>query len=280
VNALCQKSDLILAVGTTFSEAMTLGYGDHVIPAGARIIQIDIDPREIGKIYPVHTKIAGDAKKTLRELIDQLKKIGIQKAKPSSRIETLGKEKKTWREEVAKRGSASNGRINVWHLCHALHSIQDDDTLIVGAGGTGGRFVANSKIHHSGDFRAIGNALTTAIGLKFALPSKQVVCVSGDGSFMLEMQEIGTAVAQHLPMVILVVNNGAYGNMKRDQIKHWGGRVIGTDLYLPDLCAIGAAFGANAERVEKPSDIVPAIQRGMAAGKPALLDVICPIEGI
>jgi acetolactate synthase-1/2/3 large subunit len=280
VNQMCLESDLILAVGTTFSEAVTLGYGNRVVRSGARIIQIDIDPGEIGKIYPVHLRIVGDAKEALRGIIAGLREVGAKKSGSSPRAEALAREKKTWRDEIASRGARSDGPINLWHLCHALHSIAGDDTLIVGGSGTGSRLVATDKIHHSGDFRAIGNALTTAIGLKLALPSKRIVSVSGDGSFMLEMQEIGTAVAQRLPLVLLVINNGAYGNMKRDQIKHWGGRVIGTDLHLPDLCAVARAFGAAAERVESPSDLQPAIRRGMAAGRPALLDVACPIEGI
>lgn len=280
VNAACLKSDLILAVGTTFSEALTLEYKNRVIPAGAKIIQIDIDPQEIGKIYPVHLQIIGDARQVVRELIAHLKRMELKKPSSSPRMETITREKKAWRDEIAKRGSALNGPINVWHLCHALHSIAGPDTFIVGGGGTGGRLVANSKVHHSGDFRAIGNSLSTAIGLKFAFPSKQIVCVTGDGSFMLEMQEIGTAMAQRLPLVVIVINNGAYGNMKRDQIKHWGGRVIGTDLYVPDLCILASAFGAHAERVEKPSDLAPAIKKALTLDRLALLDVACPIEGI
>jgi acetolactate synthase-1/2/3 large subunit len=279
-NEGCLKSDLILAVGTTFSEAVTLGYQNTVIPAGAKIIQIDIDPGEIGKIYPVHLRIVGDAKKVLRGLVDDLKKMDREEPHSSSRIEALAREKKAWREEIARRASATNGPINVWHLCHALHSILGEDTLIVGGSGTGNRLVARAKVHHSGDFRAIGNTLSTAIGIKLSCPSKRVVCVSGDGSFMLEMQEIATAMAARIPLLVMVLNNGAYGNMKRDQIKHWGGRVIGTDLYLPDFSAIGAAFGTHAERVEKPSRLALAIQEGLAAEKPALLDVVCPIEGI
>jgi acetolactate synthase-1/2/3 large subunit len=68
--------------------------------------------------------------------------------------------------------------------------------------------------------------------------------------------------------------------MKRDQIKNYNGRVIGTELYLPDLCALAGAFGAHAERVERPAQLIPAIKKALAAEGPVLLDVRCPIEGI
>jgi len=104
--------------------------------------------------------------------------------------------------------------------------------------------------------------------------------VTGDGSFMLETQEMAAAAAWKLPISIIVVRNSAYGNMKRDQIRHWGGRVIGTDLRLPDLCALAAAYGVEAQRVERPVELSPAIKRSLALGRPSLLDVVCPIEGI
>ncbi len=107
-----------------------------------------------------------------------------------------------------------------------------------------------------------------------------MACVSGDGSFMLESQELATAAAFKLPITIIVVRNDAYGNMKRDQVKHYGGRVIGTDLHLPDLCALAGSYGIESERVAQPKALLPAIKRALALRKPVLLDVICPIEGI
>jgi acetolactate synthase-1/2/3 large subunit len=97
---------------------------------------------------------------------------------------------------------------------------------------------------------------------------------------MLEMQELSTAMTLKLPIVFVVIHNSAYGNMKRDQVRHYDKRVIGTDLNLPDLCALASSFGAHAERVEKPGDLVPAIKTALKAERPALLDVICPIEGL
>ncbi len=282
-NKACMESDLILAVGTTFSEALTLGYGNRVIPRAAKIIQVDVDPIEIGKIYPVKIGIPGDAKAVLGEMISRLNKKMGSKRTTSRRMERIAREKGEWREEMARRAQPVDAPVNQWHLYGALREAIHKDTVVVGEGGTQEllrRFIASSKVYQSGDFRAIGHGLPTAMGLKFAFPERQVVCVSGDGSFMMEMQELATLAALNIPIAIIIVHNSAYGNMKRDQLKRYGGRVIGTDLYLPDLCALASSFGLPAERVEKPPELLGAMKKVMAAGKPALLDVWCPIEEV
>jgi acetolactate synthase-1/2/3 large subunit len=118
------------------------------------------------------------------------------------------------------------------------------------------------------------------MGVGLACADRPVACVTGDGSFMLETQEMATAAAWNVPISIIVIRNGAYGNMKRDQIRHWGGRVIGTDLPLPDFCVLAAAYGIEAQRVERPPELPVAMKRALSLGKPSLLDVVCPIEGI
>jgi len=279
--AFALESDCVLAVGTTFSEALTLGYGNKVLPEGAPIIQIDDDPGEIGKIYRVRHSLVGDAKVVLRGLIDLLQR--AERKKNSARLERLAREKSAWRDQLAAREYNAGGPIDQWHVYRALQETADEKTIVVGAGGTTElirRFIARSYAYHSGDFRAIGSGLATSIGLAFAFPGRPVACVTGDGSFMLETQELATAAREKLPIAIIVVRNEAYGNMKRDQIRHWGGRIIGTDLNLPDLCALAASYGVDAQRVERPPELRAAVERALRLGKPSLLEAVCPIEGI
>jgi acetolactate synthase-1/2/3 large subunit len=281
-NPFCLESDLILAVGVTFSEGLTLGFGDKVIRPGTKIIQVDADPRELGKIYPAHLLILGDAKATLRGLIEQLRKARVQK-KNLSRLDKLREEKNNWREKIFAYAREDQGPITQWHVYRALKEALGEDEVVVGAGGTAElmqRFVAPAYAYHSGEMRAIGFGLSTSIGLSLAFPSRPVVCVTGDGSFMLENQELATAAALKLPISIIVIRNDAYGNMKRDQIKHHGGRVIGTDLYLPNLSALAGSYDIEAERVAEPRALLPAVKRALSLRKPILLDVVCPIEGI
>ena len=275
------ESDCVLAVGTTFSEALTLGYGHKVLPDGAPIVQIDDDASEIGKIYPVRHAVVGDAKLGLRGLIDALKR--VERRKNPARLERLAREKRAWRDKLAAREYGANDPIDQWHIYHALQETADEKTIVVGAGGTTElirRFITPAYAYHSGDFRAIGAGLATSIGLALASPGRPVACVTGDGSFMLETQELATAAREKLPISLIVVRNEAYGNMKRDQIRHWGGRVIGTDLNLPDLCALAAAYGVDSLTIERPPELRAAIARSLALGEPSLLEVICPIEGL
>src|SRR5215467_7225788 len=145
-NSFCLDSDVILAVGSTFSEGLTLGYGDEVIPARAKIIQIDTDRRELGKIYPVHLGIAGDAKAALRGLIARL-----EKSRPHStnrsRLDRLSREKAVWQGKIFANAYEGPGPINEWHVYRALKEALGEDGIVVGAGGTAElirRFVAPS----------------------------------------------------------------------------------------------------------------------------------------
>ena len=109
-NRFCHESDLIIAVGTTFSEGLTLGFGDKVIPEGAKIIHIDTDPRELGKIYGTYLPILGDARAVLTGLIARLTKAGAQK-KNLLRLDQLREEKNIWREKILAYTDQSQGPI-------------------------------------------------------------------------------------------------------------------------------------------------------------------------
>ena len=130
------------------------------------------------------------------------------------------------------------------------------------------------------DFRAIGHGLASSIGMQYALPGRQVVCITGDGSFMMELQELATLARTGFPITVIVVHNSAYGNMKRDQMRHYDGRVIGTELLIPDLPRLASSFGVHGEQLTKPAELEPAMRRAFSSGKAAVLDVICPIEGL
>lgn len=279
-----QEADVILAVGTTFSEAMTRGYGHRVIPEGARIIQIDLDPAEIGKSYPVQVSIVGDALQALTALQDALRQRPQQHgAERQARMERIRREKAEWFAELARRGSTTEGPITHAHIVHAVQQVVQKDAVLIAAGCTGeivSHAIATAPVYESGDFRAIGHGLASGIGIKLAVPERQVITMTGDGSFMMELSELATARRTGLPLVVLVVNNSAYGGMKRDQIRNYGGRIIGTELCLPKFQQLAESFGIFGRRVERPAELEPALQAAMGAGGPALIDVVCPVQGI
>ena len=219
------ESDLILALGTTFSEGTTLRFSQEAIPERAKIIQIDIDPQELGRNYPTQLSIQADAKAALRAIID-----GIKNKTPSAqttagrrRAQEIQEAKQAWladrKEKVASQGITKDSVLTTLN-----ELLKGNETLV--ASGMTGEVVRNidacMPIIHAGEFRAIGTALATSLGVKLGLPDARVVCITGDGSFMMEQQELATARLHNIPVLVLVLRNNAYGGMKRDQIKNHG----------------------------------------------------------
>ena len=118
---------------------------------------------------------------------------------------------------------------------------------------------------------AMGYGLPAAIAAKLVHPERQVVCIAGDGDVLMSIQELATAVQAGAAIVVLVVDNGMYGTIRMHQERHYPGRVSGTDLANPDFVALAESFGCHAERVQRTEDAGAALERALAAGRPALL---------
>jgi acetolactate synthase I/II/III large subunit len=113
--------------------------------------------------------------------------------------------------------------------------------------------------------------LPSAIAAKLVHPERDVVCIAGDGDFLMSVPELATAVQHEAPVVVLVVDNGMYGTIRMHQERHYPGRPSGTDLRNPDFAALARSFGAHGERVERSEDVPAALDRALRAGVPAVL---------
>jgi acetolactate synthase-1/2/3 large subunit len=127
---------------------------------------------------------------------------------------------------------------------------------------------------------AMGYGVPAAVAAKLVHPERIVVCFTGDGDFLMNGQELATAVQYWLPIVVLVVNNGMYGTIRMHQERHHPGRVHGTGLINPDFGALARAFGAYGEVVERTEDFAPAFERALEEGRPALLELRVDPEAI
>jgi acetolactate synthase I/II/III large subunit len=266
------ESDLILALGTTFSEGTTLGFGHRVIPAQAKIIQIDIDPEELGRNYPTHLSMQADVKTALRAIIDRIKSQGHRAGTDSRRVQEIRNAKQAWQSD---QGTANTGMTKDFVL-KTLNKMLTGKEIFITAGMTGDllrNIDASSAVIHAGEFRAIGTALATSLGVKLGRPEARVVCVTGDGSFMMEQQELATARLHNIPVLVIVLRNNAYGGMKRDQVEHYGGRVIGTDLFVPDLARLAELFGAQGLTITRPEEIKAVLQKALASDDFVVVDV-------
>jgi acetolactate synthase-1/2/3 large subunit len=266
------ESDLILALGTTFSEGTTLGFGHRVIPEKAKIIQIDIDPEELGRNYPAHLSMQADVKTALRSIIDGIKSRKTRGATETHRADEIRDAREAWRSDqrALNRGMTKDSVLST------LNELLTGNETFVTAGMTGDllrNLDPASPVIHAGEFRAIGTAFATSLGVKLGLPQARVVCVTGDGSFMMEQQELATARLHNIPVLVIVLRNNAYGGMKRDQIEHYGGRVIGTDLFVPDLARLAELFDAKGFTVTRPEEVRPVFQKALASDEFVVIDV-------
>jgi acetolactate synthase-1/2/3 large subunit len=270
------ESDVILALGTTFSEGTTLGFGHRVIPENAKIIQIDLDPEELGRNYRSQLSIQADVKTALRAIIQDIKskRPRTMPADGNRRVQEIQEAKQAWKNELDKK--TANEGLTYDSVLKTLNELLSGKETLVTAGMTGDllrNIDASFPIIHAGEFRAIGTAFATSLGVKLGLPERRVVCVTGDGSFMMEQQELATARLHNIPVLVIVLRNNAYGGMKRDQVKNYSGRVIGTELFVPDLARLAELFGAKGYSITRPEEVRPVLERSLEADDFAVVDV-------
>jgi acetolactate synthase I/II/III large subunit len=161
-------------------------------------------------------------------------------------------------------------------VMRALNDLLKGNEILTTSGMTGDTLRgidAVNPIIHAGEFRAIGTALATAFGVKIGRPDARVICVTGDGSFMMEQQELATARYHNIPVMVLILRNNAYGGMKRDQMKSYGGRIIGTQLFIPDLAKLAELYGAKGYSVTQKEQLAPVFKETLANDEFVIIDV-------
>ncbi len=276
-----QDADAILALGAPFTEFTTLRFEHQVIPKNARIVQIDVDPVDMGKIYPLEMGMVGDIKSILAALTRKIKE-GMTGSRPwreNPRVKEFLQQKAAWESEVEPLRAAVDVPIRPYRLMNDLRKALPRDALVVGqSGSTHGWFeYAFESLTHTldiGSWHPMGSEYCETLGAKLAQPDRTAVCILGDGSLMMTLSEIATAVKYNIPVLTVVRHNDIFGNMRHTQIHRFGGRFLGTDLPIPNLAHIAREFGAYSERVVEPDQIIPAVERALQSGKPAVLEMM------
>ncbi len=288
-NALASTADVLLSVGNRFTDWSASSYRKGVtfaIPP-SKLIQLDIDPREIGKNYPVEIPLVGDAKAGVADLLAALGPAGgpaLYRATPYfAEIERLRRE---WLEQVeVKSGSDATPMTMARAVREVQRATREDAIVVTGAGLPQGmvkqRWVTRQPRTHltSGGFSTMGFTLPAAIGAQLAKPDRQVLAVCGDGDFLQTMQELQAAVLAATPVCVVVLDNSGWISIKGGQQTFFG-RTAWTDfttpdgsIYSPDFAAIGRAFGIHAEAPAAPDEVAPAVARALASGGPSLVHV-------
>ncbi len=284
-NRAVHEADLVLFVGSHTGSQVT---NEWMTPAaGTRIVQIDIDPSELGRNYPVEVGIQGDAKAALRRLIDA-SQVGDGRAGWVERTRNLVQE---WQLAVAARATSDAVPIIPDRLCTELTAVLDaNSVLVVDTGHAGIWTAAMIDLNHPGQkllrcAGSLGWGLPAAIGAQLALPDRPVICFIGDGGIWYHLGEIETAVRCKVPVTVVVNNNSGYIQDKGgDDIAY--AKVPGTDsselwrFNDTNFAAIAENMGALGIRVEKPGEIRGAIEQALASGRTAVVDVATdPADG-
>lgn len=285
-NALSSSADVILSVGCRFVDWSASSWRKGVtfaIPP-TKLIQLEIDEREIGKNYPVDVPLVADARAGLRDLLDAL-----GGGEPSTAYgDEIARLRAAWADQVEVKSGSDAAPMTMARAVREVQAATRADAIVVtGAGLPQGmvkqRWVTREPRTHitSGGFSTMGFTLPAAIGAQLARPDAHVLAVCGDGDFLQTMQELSTAAILGVPVCTVVLDNSGWISIKGGQEAHFGRSTV-TDFvrdgrpYSPDFEAIGRAFGIHAERATEPSGVRAAVERALASGGPSLVHV--PVE--
>ena len=277
-NLALTESDLIIAAGARFSDRVT-GRLDEFAPH-ADVIHIDIDPAEIGKVRAVQIPIVGDLAGVLAGISEQLAKHG---ARPHTEewLATIER----WRERhpvYCPDLADDPGEIVPERAMKCLSRLLDPrESIVVTDVGQHQMWAAQfidrelpRTFLTSGGLGTMGFGLPAAIGAALGRPGKQVVCISGDGSFQMNEQEMATAVVQGTPVKVLVMDNRCLGMVHQWQKLFYGERYAATLMdAVPDFVQLARAYGWEGACVERPEEVPAALERMLASEGPYLLDM-------
>src|SRR3954447_10326370 len=274
-NWAMDEADLIVAIGARFDDRVTGAIDEFA--KGAKIIHIDIDASEIGKIVEVDIPIVGDAQLALAALTRAYEKLDADER----RLEGWWRRIRGWQSDQPERGpEPDDGCADPEATLDAL-SAALGDAIVTTDVGQHQMWAANRlqfenprKWITSGGLGTMGFGLPAALGAAAAAPGTPVVCVSGEGSFLMNVQELATAVEERLPVKILLLDNACLGMVRQQQDMFWNGRRSAVDLGAsPDWELLARAFGMSVRSIGDTEDVADALAETLAEDGPALLHV-------
>ena len=270
-------ADVVILAGTPLDFRMKFG---RAIPADARIVQLDLDETLIGQNRAAEVGLVGNLGANFEALLELFKSSGVS-VDASAHLAALAAREAELDEARNAELNSDEVPIDPLRLCREIADAVTDDMIVIGDGGD---IVAQAskviRVPRRGTWMDPGPLGTLGVGMPFALaaqkahPSKRVLIVYGDGSFGLNGFEFDTAVRFGLPIVGVVGNDAAWGQMLRPQASLYGqDRVVATELNFTRYDKVVEAMGGHGEHVTEPGQIAPALQRAFDSGLPALVNV-------
>ncbi len=276
-NHAMDKADLIVAIGARFDDRIT-GKLSEFAPH-AKVIHIDIDPAEISKNVGAHIPIVGDVKQVLPKLTREYRALQTD----SSRLDSWWSQLDSWRDQHPLRyAPGENGEIKPQYMIEALHRATAGDAIVTSDVGQHQMWTAQyygfekpRRWINSGGLGTMGFGLPAAIGAKVACPEETVVCVAGDGSLIMNIQELATCVTEGIAVKVFLMNNGYMGMVRQWQELFWDRRYSAVDMGFdsPDWVKLAEAFGATGLRCDNADDLEATMVKALETDGPVLVDV-------
>jgi acetolactate synthase-1/2/3 large subunit len=285
-NMAMTESDLLIALGVRFDDRVTgrlAAFAPH-----AKVIHVDIDPAEVGKIRTPEVPIVGDVKRVLGKLNKLLAENPAAPSEPLAAARRAWWRKvRTWKEEHPLQPSTSDSEIKPQHLMAEIDRISQGQAIVCSDVGQHQmwaaqliRFNEPRLWLNSGGLGSMGFGLPSAVGAQFARPDKLVFALVGDGGFQMSIPELGTISSNGLPIKIIVMNNGYLGMVRQWQELFYNNRMSGVTLEnFPDAEKLAGAYGFKGRTIDKPWELGPALDEAVKEPGPYLLNVkVTPFE--
>jgi acetolactate synthase-1/2/3 large subunit len=253
-------ADVVLAVGTRLAVAG--------LQAAQPVIQVDVDPEEIGRNHPKTVGLVGDARATLEALLERLRR---EPPRPTRRVE-----RERVRAAVAAVAREAEPPAAILRSLRA--GIPEDAIVVPDMTQVGYHTRPFWPVYHPRTYFTssysgnLGFAFPTALGAKVARPDRAVVSLSGDGGFLFNAQELATAAQHGISVVAVVFNDQAYGNVARDLDEDWGGK-FASELHNPDFVRLAESFGVTGWRATTPEELGTLVRRALDLDRPALVEM-------
>jgi|YelNatPaOPRAMG01_1025707.scaffolds.fasta_scaffold00375_7 acetolactate synthase-1/2/3 large subunit len=282
-NKLLLEADLLLAVGTRFSDRSCANL-DSFCP-GSKIIHIDIDAAEIEKNLPVHLPIVANAKTALQALYKNV----VAMVNKGKRTEWMKRVKEI--KDQFQNGNSDNGskELKPKALLKELRKLLPEDAIVTTEVGQNQMWAAlyfqafkPRTFITSGGLGTMGFGFPAALGAKVACPDRQVVDIAGDGSFIMTEQELACSVMEHIPVTVLVLNNSMLGMVAQWQRLFYNRKYFAVNLgTVPDFVKLAEAYGAHGTRVQSIAELINAVKQAMKSDVTTVIDVpINPEENV
>ena len=272
-----RHSDAILAVGTRLGQSTTF-YDHRFIPANAQIVQIEIDPQEIGRNYPVAVGIEGDAKAVMEGLLDSVRELEPRHNQGwvSDIRDWFARRKRRLEDE----GRLASTPLKPQRVYAELRRVMPRDAIVALDAGLAPNFGQDRLYFYQPrslmtplDLGGLGFSFPASLGAKFAAPDRPVVNFDGDGGFLFNAQEFATAVRYKLKVVSVIMNNGCWGSEKAYQRYAFNERYVGADTNNPRYDKFAELFGGAGFYVERPEDIGDAFLEALKADGPSIIEI-------